>query len=160
MSELQVINQFSAGLLKMLSPAQLQVLNRRIGQSIYKSTTQRISAQLDADGIPFAPRKNQSIKAKASRRAIRKGKMFKKIRNRHWLRVHTTPTFARLFFWAAGARIAKMHQFGGSEIDKRGVKMTYPARELLGFSAADLAVIDYLVMRYFADVQDGKTRLF
>lgn len=61
----QQFHQWADGLLAKLSPGQRTQLAREIARSLRQSQSQRIAAQKNPDGSPFAPRKLQLRSKKA-----------------------------------------------------------------------------------------------
>lgn len=53
--DLQQLHRWADGLLTKLSPASLTQLAREIARSLRQSQSQRIAAQKNPDGSPFAP---------------------------------------------------------------------------------------------------------
>lgn len=49
------------------------------------------------------------------------------------------------------ARIARVHQEGGEDrVSKKGPRVRYPKRELVGFSAADTRLVRDLLIQHLA----------
>ena len=125
-----------AGMLRTSFPALRRELRR--------SQAQRIAAQQNPDGSPFEPRKPQNRNRQG---AIRRRAMFSKIRQAKHLKAFATAGAAEVGFIGATARIARVHQYGlRDRIGRNGPQHQYPQRELLGFSDADLRLVqDFLI---------------
>ena len=146
-NSLQQLEQWAAPLLAKLTPAERRKLASRIARDLRRSQQRRITAQRNPDGTPFEPRKPQ---VRNRRGAVRRMPMFTKIRQVKHLRTKGLASAAQVSFAGRVARIARVHQYGlRDRVQPGGPEYQYPARELLGYSAADLrmvqdALIDHL----------------
>lgn len=125
-----------AGLLASMDSKARRTLARQIAKQLQASQQLRIRDQLNPDGTAFAPRKPQM---RAQKGRLRR-QMFTKLRQSKWLKTEVSPDTAAVQFVAQVERIAAVHQYGLR--DKVGgrskAEATYPARELLGFTAQDI----------------------
>ncbi|MGE5563119.1 MAG: phage virion morphogenesis protein [Bacillota bacterium] len=136
-------------LLANLDAGQRRALARRVGTDLRRSQIQRVRAQLNPDGSPFQPRKpkTEQLRGKKGRikRKAKRGPMFRKLMAARRLRLQATASGVSLGFADnATARIARVHQFGlPDRVNRRPNAPTaqYPARELLGLTQADRAMI-------------------
>ena len=78
--------------------------------------------------------------------------MFRRLRTARFLKANATPEGAEVGFSGVAARIARVHQFGlRDKVNRKtGLSASYPARQLLGFSAADEAGISQLITDHLA----------
>ena len=134
---LQQLEDWAAPLLARLQPAQQRALVRQVARELRASQAQRIARQQNPDGSAFEARKPQ---AKARPGQTTKARaMFGKLRQARHLRLLPEPAGAAVGFTGRAARIAQVHQQGLTDrVRPGGPEVQYPARQLLGFSAADL----------------------
>lgn len=150
--DLQRLETWVAPLLQQLQPAQRGKLARRVGMALRRAQQQRITAQRNPDGSPFAPRRNAPPRrAKAGR--IKRGAMFVKIRQTRYLRARSNANEATVGFSGRVARIALIHQEGrAAAVGKDGPRVTYPKRRLLGFTPADEQLVRDLILDHLRDL--------
>lgn len=153
MNELDPLDAWCAGLLQSLQPAQRRALAREMARRLRESQAKRIAAQLNPDGSAFDPRKTQ---ARGKRGAIRR-KMFAKIRTAKWMKTAAAPDSAVVSFASSVQAMAKVHQFGlRDRVNKRrknggsGPEVTYPVRQLLGFTQGDVDMVGSLMLDHLA----------
>ena len=74
--------------------------------------------------------------------------MFTKLRQAKWLKAEVRPDTAAVQFVAQVERIAAVHQYGLRDRVSpwKKAEASYPARELLGFTAADIDTVRNLVL--------------
>lgn len=138
------------GLLAGLAPAARRQLAGEMARQLRTSQSRRIAAQQGPDGDAYAPRKPQP------RLRDRKGRlrrtMFAKLRTPKWLKTDATAGAAIVEFAAGVQRIAQVHQFGlRDRVSRRGgPEIDYPARALLGLTAAEIAAIEDVVLAHLA----------
>lgn len=147
MSEnLQQLEAWAAPLLRKLQPAQRNKLSRAVGTALRRSQQRRIAAQQNPDGSGFAPRRAPTAaRAKAGR--IKRKAMFARIRQAKHLRARGTAQEATVGFLGRVSRIARVHQEGRSDrVSPDGPRVTYPRRELLGFTPADEQLVRDLLI--------------
>lgn len=147
MSSLDQLEARLGGLLAQLEPAARRGLAREIAKELRQSQRKRIAEQLNPDGSAYAPRKPQ-LRQKAGR--IRR-QMFSKLRTTRFLKTAVTADSAVVGFIGQVERIARVHQLGlRDRVQKGGPQAQYPARELLGFTEADIAAVQDLVLAHLA----------
>ena len=152
MSELAPLDAWCTGLLENLQPAQRRALAREMARRLRESQAKRIAAQLNPDGSAFEPRKTQ---ARGKRGAIRR-KMFSKIRTTKWMKMESTPDSAIVTFAAGVQAMAKVHQHGlrdrvnrrRDKYGSKGPEVTYPQRQLLGFTQHDVDMVGSLMLNH------------
>ncbi|WP_175253507.1 phage virion morphogenesis protein [Pseudomonas sp. BMW13] len=140
MDELRAMEDWAGALLAKLDPKQRRQLNQGIARKLRRSQQQRIAAQKNPDGTPFAPRKaRQPLRSKQGRV---KQKMFTKLRQARYLKLQSDASSIALGFLARTARLARVHQYGLRDRPGKGQDdVQYSRRELLGFADADLEMI-------------------
>lgn len=152
MSEFQAIEDWVGGLIHKLTPAQRARLARKAGQALRRSQSQRIAAQKSPDGSPYKPRAKQPGRFRQKQGAIRRGKMFTKLRTARFMKVSASPRDVGVGFMGRTARIAQEHQKGARTTSSRtGRTQVTPQRELLGFSSGDLDIVRDTILNHLAD---------
>lgn len=137
------------GLLQNISKSRRHLLYQQIGRELARSQRRRIKAQQNPDGSAFAPRKKvQSQKGKIKQRA-----MFQKISTSRFMKLRRTNEGIELGYSGSDAQIANVHQYGlRSRVNRRADwKVQYEQRELLGFTAEDIQMIEDFVIKELAD---------
>lgn len=142
--EFSDVQAWAAALMAQLRPAERRRVNRAIAVELRRSEGQRIAAQQNPDGTPYAPRRaKKNLRGKVG--AIRR-RMFSRLRTARHLRIHATDTEAIVGYAGRVARIALVHQEGRTDRPAPGQKpVRYPRRKLLGFTQQERdAVLDTL----------------
>lgn len=136
-----------AGLIGKLDSKSRRQLARDLAKQLRQSQQKRIAAQLNPDGSGFAPRKPQ---LRARKGAIRR-QMFAKLRTSRYLQTEARPDAAVVGFIRRVGRIAAAHQYGLRDVAQPGCpEVQYPARQLLGFTSADVDAIRDLMLTHLA----------
>ena len=82
--DLRALEDWAGALLNQVQPAERRKVTQTIARELRRSQQQRIAAQRNPDGTPYAPRKpRQQLRAKAGR--IKQRKMFAKLRTARYL---------------------------------------------------------------------------
>lgn len=147
MATVDEISSKLSALINNLSPQARRQLTRNIGMALRKSQQERIARQRNPDGSAFEPRKPQKQFGKKQGRIKRKA-MFIKLKTARFLKVRSNGNEVTVGFTGSGAAIANIHQYGltGTVNKKRGIKVQYAQREVLGFSDEDLEMIENLIL--------------
>lgn len=138
------LDEFFVAQLAKLSPGKRRRISRKIGMELRKANAQRIAANVQPDGSAMQPRKARKLKA--GKGAIKKGRMFRKLRLAKSFKVNPTPDGVSVGFQGLVARTARAHQYGLTDFVGRTeagkvVRAKYPERVVLGFAAEDLDLI-------------------
>jgi phage virion morphogenesis protein len=134
-----VINELNT-LLDNISPVSRHSLTRQLGQHLKTSQLQRIHNQRNPDGSSYIPRKPQKFGG-------RQGRLFKKLATTRFLKLKTTDADLTLSFTGNTSRIARVSQFGlRDQVNRRGLRVQYAERQLLGLTEEELALIVELVL--------------
>ena len=151
MATVDEISSKLSALINNLSPQARRQLARNIGVALRKSQQERIARQRNPDGSAFEPRKPQKQFGKKQGRIKRKA-MFIKLKTARFLKVRSNDNEVTVGFTGSGAAIANIHQYGltGTVNKKRGIKVQYAQREVLGFSDEDLEMIEELIIEQLA----------
>ncbi|MEW6166061.1 MAG: phage virion morphogenesis protein [Pseudomonadota bacterium] len=137
-----------AGLLAALEPRARTGLARDIARELRASQAARIAAQKNPDGSAYVPRKPQ---LRHQRGGLRRRAMFAKLRTARWLKIEPTPASAVVAFANQVQRIAQVHQRGlRDRVNRNGQEIDYPARQLLGFTDAEIGAIGTRVLDHLA----------
>ena len=148
MDELDQLEVFARGLVENLSSTARKSLARNIAKDLRTSQAKRIADQRNPDGSAYQPRKPQ----KSNKKGRIKRAMFSKIRLNKHLKAKVTDQSVTIEFTGNTERIARVHQFGlRDRVSRiRTLSVQYPQRQLLGFSEADKAHIQNLVIEHLA----------
>jgi len=148
--ELAPLDAWCRDLLTRLEPSQRRTLAREIAKRMRESQAKRIASQTNPDGSPFATRKPRLIRGKMG--SIRR-QMFAKLRAAKWLKSDASPDSAVVAFTSQVQHIAQVHQFGlRDKVNRRtsNLEVDYPARRLLGFTAAEVSTVEDIVLKHLA----------
>ena len=147
MAELQALNDYLAPLLTKLSDAERRKLEMSIARKVRASQKTRITRQQNPDGSAFVPRKKR-LKDKKNKI---KNKMFNLIKTSKYMRIERTSEGVAIGFMNRVANIARVHQYGlRDRVEKGGPTVKYDSRELLGFTPAELEMIESEVLNHFS----------
>ncbi|CUA82089.1 phage virion morphogenesis (putative tail completion) protein [Gulbenkiania indica] len=136
-----------AGLLSNMDAKARRELAREIAKQLRQSQQRRIAAQLNPDGSAFEKRKPQIRERKGKLRRT----MFAKLRTTKYLKTEASGTAAVVGFVGEVERIARVHQYGlRDRAQKGGPEVQYPARQLLGFTEADIEAISTATIKHLA----------
>lgn len=143
------LERIASGLVAGLSGQEVRRLRRRIAQFVRRRQAERIAAQRNPDGSAYVPRKNRaSGKARSKKGAIRRGAMFKRLRQREFLQMGFEGEEIWVGFSGHASKIAGVHQDGDFDRpNKHAMPMRYPRRILLGLTDAEReALMDMLMV--------------
>lgn len=139
--DLRALEDWAGALLNQLQPKERRQVTQTIARELRRRQQQRIGAQRNPDGTPYAPRKpRQQLRAKAGR--IKQRKMFAKLRTARYLRLQSDASSIAIGFAGRLSRIARVHQYGlRDKPGRNSPDVQYQRRELLGLSDDDLEMI-------------------
>lgn len=145
---LLALDAFAADLIANLDPGARRQLAVDVAKALRLRQAERIAAQQNPDGTPYAPRKSQMRQKKGRIRRT----MFAKLRTARYLKAASTADEAVVRFAENVARIAAVHQGGLRDYVNRrtGLEVEYPKRELLGFADADIDLISEITIEHLA----------
>ena len=147
MAELQALNDYLAPLLTKLSDAERRKLEMSIARKVRAAQKTRITRQQNPDGSAFVPRKKR-LRDKKNKI---KNKMFNLIKTSKYMRIERTSEGVAIGFMNRVANIARVHQYGlRDRVEKGGPTVKYDSRELLGFTPAELEMIESEVLDHFS----------
>ncbi|MBH3308924.1 phage virion morphogenesis protein [Pseudomonas mosselii] len=151
MADLEALEHWVSPLLQRIEPAARTKLARTIAKDLRRSQQQRVIAQRNPDGSPYAPRKPRQLRGKKGR-VRRKVKMFQKIRTATYLKAVGDASSATIGFTGRVARIARTHQEGLR--DRAAVAaptVLYEQRQLLGFTAPEAEKLKDFILSYLTE---------
>ena len=135
-----------AALLACLSPGARARFLRAAGKQLRDNQQMRIAAQQNPDGSAYTPRRPQ-VDDKTHKLRRSRARMFAKLSKTRWMAVRTTADSATIQFVAGAGRLANIHQHGlRDRVNKYGLQVQYPARQLLGFSDADIEMVREMLL--------------
>ena len=118
-----------------------------IARKVRASQKTRITRQQNPDGSAFVPRKKR-LRDKKNKI---KNKMFNLIKTSKYMRIERTSEGVAIGFMNRVANIARVHQYGlRDRVEKGGPTVKYDSRELLGFTHAELEMIESEVLDHFS----------
>ena len=148
--DLAALEDWAAPLLARLEPSARRALAATIGRDLRRSQVQRIAAQRNPEGDAYEPRKPQRASRRGQPGKVR-AKMFARLRTAKFLRLSTDPNAASIDFLGRAERIARVHQFGERDrVQDGGPEVTYPVRQLLGFTDEERDRIKDLLLEHLA----------
>ncbi|MBF3054133.1 phage virion morphogenesis protein [Pseudomonas aeruginosa] len=140
--DLHALEDWAGALLNSLQPKERRQLTQTIARDLRRSQQQRIAAQKNPDGTPYAPRKpRQELRAKVGR-IKRKRQMFAKLRTARYLRLQSDASSIAIGFAGRVSRLARVHQYGlRDKPGRNSPDIQYQRRQLLGLTDAELDMI-------------------
>lgn len=148
MNDIDSVESFGADLVAALGDTDRRALAQDLASRLKKSQQQRIGMQMNPDGSAYEPRKLQ-LRHKSGKI---KREMFSKLRTSKYLKSTGTADAAIVGFTSEVSPIARVHQLGlRDRVNKRGTEADYPARQLLGISAADESMSIDLIASHLAN---------
>ncbi|MFC3338143.1 phage virion morphogenesis protein [Paracandidimonas soli] len=149
--DLHALEDWLAGLLAKLEPAQRRAVNRRVAFELRRSQASRIAQQRNPDGSRYLPRKNQNKNLRSKRGTIKRRSMFAKLRTQKFFKVDADANGMSVGFRGRAGMIAFVHQYGENRTAQSGQKFITPKRELLGLTDVELNLIIDAYIRHLAD---------
>lgn len=148
--DLQRLEEWAGALIAKVQPAQRRQLVRQVANDLRREHARLIAQQVAPDGTSYPARKNRKeLRGKAGRIKRQKAAMFSKLRTNAYLQVQADATQASVGFFGKVARIARVHHEGlQDKVAPRGPSYRYPARPLLGFTAADVDTIRRAILEH------------
>ncbi|MBF7683863.1 phage virion morphogenesis protein [Acinetobacter sp. B5B] len=148
MAEFEALSEHLNALVFRLSDQERKKLLMQVARKIRQSQKTRITQQSNPDGSKYIPRKNLR-----GRKGKIKQRMFNQIKTAKYLRIEQTEQGVAIGFNERLSRIARVHQEGlVDKVDHRSgaPRVKYAKRELLGFTDAEIALIESEVLSYFS----------
>jgi len=147
MNELSAFDTRLAGLITALSPQSRKSLAIAVSKRLRASQQQNIKHQQAPDGTPYAPRKTPLRNTKR----LRDRAMFSKLRTARYMKAKGSGDDAVVEFVGRVKRMANVHHYGlRDRPSPHSADVKYEARPLLGFSTADVKMIETAVIEHLA----------
>lgn len=147
MAELEALTEHLGSMLNQLSDQERRKLEMQIGRKLRASQKSRITKQQNPDGSAYVPRK---FRFRDKKNKI-KNKMFNLIKNAKYMRFEHTAQGIAIGFAGRVAFIARVHQYGlRDKVEKDGPTVQYASRELLGFTAEEMDMIETEVFKFIS----------
>lgn len=132
MDNLHEVDAWLDALLSKLEPAERKKMLRELARDVRRIQQANMTAQRAPDGSAWEPRR-VSVRAKPGRI---KRKMFVKLKTAKYLKTKATGDTAEVAFVPAVQRLARVHHYGlRDKVSKRGIKVKYSERPLLGVNS-------------------------
>ncbi|KQF70654.1 phage virion morphogenesis protein [Acinetobacter baumannii] len=147
MAELEFLSEHLNALLTTLSDAERRKFAMMIARKVRASQSQRITRQQNPDGSSYIPRKNLRNKKGQIKR-----KMFMKLKTAKFMKIEKIPDGVTIGFDQRVSRLARIHQDGlvdNLKYNGRTFKVKYAQRILLGFTDAEVEIIENDVFKLF-----------
>lgn len=147
MAELEFLSEHFNALLTTLSDAERRKFAMMIARKVRASQSQRITRQQNPDGSSYIPRKNLRNKKGQIKR-----KMFMKLKTAKFMKIEKIPDGVTIGFDQRVSKLARIHQEGLIDTLKyngRTFKVRYAQRILLGFTDAEVEIIENDVLKLF-----------
>jgi phage virion morphogenesis protein len=149
--DLHALEHWVEPLLQQLSNPQRRKLTRSLAVGLRRRQAERIKAQRNPDGTPYAKRKPR--KADKAGRIKKRAAMFTKLRQFRHLKITSDADSAGVGFNGRDATLARIHQEGQlARVAPGGPLYQYPLRKLLGFSNDDREWLLDQLQRYLGNV--------
>lgn len=145
MNDLSPFDTRLAGLITALSPQSRKSLAVAVSKRLRASQQQNIKRQQAPDGTPYAPRKTPLRNTKR----LRDRAMFSKLRTARYMKAKGSGDDAVVEFVGRVKRMANVHHYGlRDRPSPHSAAVKYEARPLLGFSTADVKMIETAVIEH------------
>jgi len=142
--ELQRVDEWLTALLANLEPAARKNMMRELAQQLRRSQQDNIRMQRNPDGTAYEPRRVTT----RSKKGRIKRQMFTKLRTAKYLKTAASADSASVQFAGQVQRIARVHHYGEKDrVTKRGPKIKYIARKLIGFNKNSISIIQEFLLR-------------
>lgn len=138
----ELLDWFDAAITHM-TPAQQRKLTREIGQTLRQRNQHRIRAQVGPEGQAWQQRGDAGDG---------KGQMFKKLRQNKRFKLRQSTGQVRVGWFGRMGQIARTHHYGLRERLQYGLA-SYPARELLGITPADIDAVREIMMKHLTEAR-------
>ena len=150
MADLDALDHALSDLLSRCSPAASRAALREIMRGLQQRNRERMAANIDPDGKPYAPRRPQRIRDKKGRIRMRtkRGAMFRKLRNTTQIKI--SDGVGTLDF-RGSPRIPEAHHFGLVDRVRAGLSVAYTARPLIGISEADHEYVRDVLLKHLSN---------
>ncbi len=144
MTELNPLIDRLNGIIQSAEPAARKALIKQIAMNVRRTQADRIKENRNPDGSQYEGRKVSRL---AQKKEENRKKMFRKMIRAKWLKAKSTATDASIEFIGRAGQIARVSQYGlRDRVNKRGLEVKYPQRELLGLTSQEMEMIEDIVL--------------
>ncbi|WP_205960245.1 phage virion morphogenesis protein [Pantoea stewartii] len=147
MDNLHEVDAWLDALLAKLEPAKRKKMLREVARDVWRIQQANMTAQRAPDGSAWEPRR---VSARTKPGRIKR-KMFVKLKTAKYLKTKATGDSAEVAFVPAVQRLARVHHYGlRDRVSRRGIKVKYAERPLLGISGETENRIGKILNRWLA----------
>lgn len=148
MDNLHEVDDWLDALLAKLEPAERKKMLREVARDVRRIQQGNMTAQRAPDGSAWEPRR---VSARTKPGRIKR-KMFVKLKTTKYLKTKATGDSAEVAFIPAVQRLARVHHYGlRDRVSKRGIKVKYAERPLLGINGETENTISDILFRWLAE---------
>ena len=145
MDNLHEVDAWLDALLAKLEPAERKKMLREVARDVRRIQQANMTAQRAPNGSAWEPRR-VSARTKPGRV---KRKMFVKLKTAKYLKTKATGDSAEVAFVPAVQRLARVHHYGlRDKVSKRGIKVKYSERPLLGVNGETESLVKAILYRW------------
>ncbi|PZD60704.1 phage virion morphogenesis protein [Pantoea ananatis] len=143
MDNLHEVDAWLDALLAKLEPAERKKMLREVARDVRRIQQANMTAQRAPDGSAWEPRR---VSARTKPGRIKR-KMFMKLKTAKYLKTKATGDSAEVAFVPAVQRLARVHHYGlRDRVSRRGMRVKYSERPLIGISAETEEAVTSIVM--------------
>ncbi|MGP2416835.1 phage virion morphogenesis protein [Pantoea ananatis] len=147
MDNLHEVDAWLDALLAKLEPAERKKMLREVARDVRRIQQGNMTAQRAPDGSAWEPRR---ISARTKPGRIKR-KMFVKLKTAKYLKTKATGDSAEVVFIPAVQRLARVHHYGlRDQVSKRGIKVKYAERPLLGINGETEVKVKDILFRWLS----------
>lgn len=148
MDNLHEVDAWLDALMAKLEPAERKKMLREVARDVRRIQQANMTAQRAPDGSAWEPRR---VSARTKPGRIKR-KMFVKLKTAKYLKTKATGDSAEVAFVPAVQRLARVHHYGlRDKVSKRGIKVKYSERPLLGVNGETESLINDILFRWLAE---------
>jgi len=145
---LHEVDAWLDALLAKLEPAERKKMLREVARDVRRIQQTNMTAQRAPDGSVWEPRR---VSARTNPGRIKR-KMFVKLKTAKYLKAKATGDSADVAFVPAVQRLARVHHYGlRDRVSRRGIKVKYAERPLIGFNSKDEKNINDLLIAWLTN---------
>jgi len=145
---LHEVDAWLDALMAKLEPAERKKMLREVARDVRRIQQANMTAQRAPDGSAWEPRR---VSARTKPGRIKR-KMFVKLKTAKYLKTKATGDSAEVAFVPAVQRLARVHHYGlRDKVSKRGIKVKYSERPLLGVNGETESLINDILFRWLAE---------
>jgi len=142
---LHEVDAWLDALLAKLEPAERKKMLREVARDVRRIQQANMTAQRAPDGSAWEPRR---VSARTKPGRIKR-KMFVKLKTAKYLKTKATGDSAEVAFVPAVQRLARVHHYGlRDKVSKRGIKVKYSERPLLGVNGETESLVKDILYRW------------